>query len=45
MQSAYDYGYSNVYWYRNGIDGWEAAELPLVEVEPVEIPEEYYEED
>ena len=36
-QRVADYGYSNVYWYRDGTDSWEEAGLPLVEVQPVEL--------
>ena len=28
------YGYSNVAWYPDGTDGWERANLPLVESQP-----------
>lgn len=28
------YGYSNVAWYPDGTDGWERANLPLVEAQP-----------
>ncbi|WP_417318559.1 PQQ-dependent catabolism-associated CXXCW motif protein [Emcibacter sp.] len=28
-------GYSHVYWYRQGVDGWRKAGLPLKEKEPV----------
>ena len=27
-------GYTQVYWYRDGIDGWEAAQLPMQKAEP-----------
>ena len=29
------WGYTRVYWYRDGTDGWEAAKLPLEQGEPV----------
>jgi PQQ-dependent catabolism-associated CXXCW motif protein len=29
------WGYTRVYWYRDGTDGWAAAKLPLVEAQPV----------
>ena len=32
---AADYGYSRVYWYPEGTDGWTAAKLPLADSEPV----------
>ncbi len=35
---AVSWGYRQVYWYRDGIDGWEAARLPMAEVEPVPGP-------
>jgi PQQ-dependent catabolism-associated CXXCW motif protein len=28
-------GYSNLYWLRDGIDGWQQADLPLVPAQPV----------
>jgi len=28
------YGYTRLYWYRDGTDGWEKAALPLAEVTP-----------
>ncbi|HEY0342441.1 MAG TPA: rhodanese-like domain-containing protein, partial [Steroidobacteraceae bacterium] len=31
---AISYGYRNVYWYRDGIEGWQAAHLPTTTVEP-----------
>lgn len=37
VQRVAGYGYSNVYWYRDGTDSWEEAGLPLVEVHPVEL--------
>ena len=35
---AASWGYRSVYWYRDGTDGWEAAKLPLAEVEPIVGP-------
>lgn len=37
VQRAYDYGYRNIYWYREGTDGWEASgrETFVVEPEPL----------
>jgi PQQ-dependent catabolism-associated CXXCW motif protein len=32
------WGYSRLYWYRDGTDGWEAAKLPMEEREPVSQP-------
>ena len=31
---AMSYGYSRIYWYPDGVDGWAAATLPLAPVEP-----------
>lgn len=31
---AASYGYTQLYWYRDGTDGWEAAHLPLAEATP-----------
>jgi len=28
------WGYTNLYWYRDGIDAWEAARLPTADAEP-----------
>jgi PQQ-dependent catabolism-associated CXXCW motif protein len=32
---AASWGFTRVYWYRDGTDGWAAAKLPLVAAEPV----------
>jgi rhodanese-related sulfurtransferase len=32
-------GYSNVYWYPEGVQGWQSAGLELVEAEAVPMPE------
>ncbi len=32
-------GYSNVVWYPEGTDGWQAAGLPLVAAEPLPMPD------
>lgn len=32
---AASWGYTRVYWYRDGTDGWEAAHLPLATAAPV----------
>jgi len=37
VQRVVDYGYTRVYWYRDGTDSWNEAGLPLVEVQPVEL--------
>lgn len=37
---AIDYGYRNVYWYRDGIEGWKAAHFPTAVIEPRVAPEE-----
>jgi PQQ-dependent catabolism-associated CXXCW motif protein len=34
-----EFGYSNVYWYPEGVQGWQSAGLKLVEAEPVPMPE------
>ena len=35
---ALSWGYTRVYWYRDGTDGWEAAVLPTTDAEPVPGP-------
>jgi PQQ-dependent catabolism-associated CXXCW motif protein len=30
--------YKRVYWYRDGTDGWEAAKLPMKDIEPIPRP-------
>ncbi len=35
---AASWGYTRVYWYRDGTDGWEAAKLPMETAEPVPGP-------
>ncbi|MEZ5477359.1 MAG: rhodanese-like domain-containing protein [Thiolinea sp.] len=37
VQRVRDYGYTQVYWFKNGTDGWQEAGLELVEVEPVPL--------
>jgi PQQ-dependent catabolism-associated CXXCW motif protein len=32
---AVSWGYTQVYWYADGIDGWQAAKLPVADAEPV----------
>ena len=36
---AIGYGYHNVYWYRDGIEGWKAAHFPTAVIEPRVAPE------
>jgi PQQ-dependent catabolism-associated CXXCW motif protein len=36
---AIGYGYRNVYWYRDGIEGWKAAHFPTAVIEPRVAPE------
>jgi PQQ-dependent catabolism-associated CXXCW motif protein len=35
---AISWGYGKVYWYPEGTDGWQAAKLPLTDIEPVPGP-------
>lgn len=35
---AASWGYTQLYWYRDGIDGWEAAKLPTENAEPAPGP-------
>ena len=35
---AHHLGYSNLYWYRDGIDGWQQAGLPLIPAQPLVMP-------
>jgi len=37
---ALSFGYSNVAWYPDGTDGWQAADLPLAETQPEPRPGE-----
>ncbi len=37
VQRAAAYGYRNLYWYREGTDGWREHDLPLVEATPVPV--------
>lgn len=34
VQRVREYGYTRVYWYKDGIDGWREAGLPVVNIEP-----------
>lgn len=36
---AIGYGYRNVYWFRDGIEGWKAAGFPTAIIEPQVAPE------
>jgi PQQ-dependent catabolism-associated CXXCW motif protein len=36
---AIHYGYRNVYWFRDGIEGWKAAGLPTAVIKPEAEPE------
>lgn len=38
QRRAHALGYRNLYWYRDGIDAWEQAGLPLQPAEPVPLP-------
>ena len=33
-----EFGYSNVYWYPDGVEGWQEAGLELVEIPPEPMP-------
>ena len=35
---AHAMGYRQLYWYRDGVDAWEQAGLPLVPAQPAELP-------
>lgn len=37
VQRVRKYGYTKVYWYKDGVDGWEEAGLPLVTATPVPV--------
>lgn len=39
VKHAHSYGYSNLYWYKNGTDGWLESELKVVKVDPVPLTE------
>lgn len=39
VQRVREYGYTQVYWFKNGTDGWDEAGLPLVKTDPVPIEE------
>ena len=37
LQRAFDYGFTHLYWYKNGTDGWEENGLPIQIIEPVPL--------
>lgn len=37
VQRARDYGYDNVYWYKNGTDGWTESGLAVVKIDPIPL--------
>ena len=37
IQRAHAWGYHNLYWLRDGIDGWAQADLPLVLAQPAPV--------
>jgi PQQ-dependent catabolism-associated CXXCW motif protein len=37
VQRAHSYGYRQLYWYRDGTDGWVAAGIEVVAAEPVPL--------
>ena len=39
LKRAYEYGYTNLYWYKNGTDGWEENGLSTQKIEPVMMME------
>lgn len=39
---AYRLGYRQLYWYRDGIDAWEQAGLPLAPAQPAELPGAFF---
>ena len=38
VKRAHHLGYHNLYWYRDGIDAWQQAGLPLVPAQPQALP-------
>lgn len=38
VKRAASWGYTNLYWYRDGVDGWREAELELIEAKPEPYP-------
>lgn len=39
VKHAYSYGYKNLYWYKNGTDGWLEAGLVVEQVTPIPLEE------
>lgn len=37
IKRAHELGYSNLYWYPDGTDGWSEHQLPLIESTPIPI--------
>lgn len=38
VRRAHTLGYTNLYWYRDGIDAWQQAGLPLLPAQPAALP-------
>jgi PQQ-dependent catabolism-associated CXXCW motif protein len=38
VKRAASWGYTNLYWYRDGVDGWREADLELIEARPEPYP-------
>lgn len=38
VKRAHHLGYTNLYWYRDGIDAWQQAGLPLIPAQPIPLP-------
>ena len=38
VKRASSYGYTSIYWYADGIDGWRDFERPFAKAEPVPVP-------
>ena len=38
VKRAHHLGYSNLYWLRDGVDGWKQANLPLEPAQPIPLP-------
>ena len=37
VQRARDYGYKNIYWYKNGTDGWAESGLAVEKIDPIPL--------